>query len=38
MKSGEGFRGWTRDEADALRASVFAYLKNFNSTPDDRVA
>lgn len=34
MKSGEGFRRWTPDEADALRASVFAYLKNFGSTPN----
>jgi 3-hydroxybutyryl-CoA dehydrogenase len=38
MKSGEGFRRWTAGEANALRASVFAYLKNFDSTPDDGVA
>ncbi|MEP9385711.1 3-hydroxyacyl-CoA dehydrogenase family protein [Mesorhizobium sp. KR9-304] len=27
MKSGEGFRKWTPDEAAALRANVFAHLK-----------
>lgn len=29
MKSGEGFRTWTKDEADKLRADVYTYLKNF---------
>jgi 3-hydroxybutyryl-CoA dehydrogenase len=29
MKSGQGFRSWTDEEASALRADVFAYLKAF---------
>jgi len=33
MKSGAGFRHWTDSQAQALRASVFSYLKNFASTP-----
>jgi 3-hydroxybutyryl-CoA dehydrogenase len=32
MKSGEGFRRWSIDEAQALRATVFTFLKNLNST------
>ena len=33
MKAGAGFRHWTDSQAQALRASVFSYLKNFASTP-----
>lgn len=33
MKAGAGFRHWTDSQAQALRASVFSYLKNFVSTP-----
>jgi len=33
MKSGAGFRHWTDSQVQALRASVFSYLKNFASTP-----
>jgi 3-hydroxybutyryl-CoA dehydrogenase len=33
MKAGVGFRHWTDSQAQALRASVFSYLKNFVSTP-----
>lgn len=33
MKTGKGFRNWTDERAQALRATVFAYLKNFRSTP-----
>ncbi|TAA54866.1 3-hydroxyacyl-CoA dehydrogenase family protein [Shinella sp. JR1-6] len=29
MKSGEGFRTWTDEEADTLRKDVYRYLKNF---------
>lgn len=29
MKSGEGFRTWTEEEANALRNQVYAYLKDF---------
>lgn len=29
MKSGEGFRTWTPEEADKLRSDVYRYLKNF---------
>lgn len=29
MKSGEGFRTWTEEEASALRNQVYAYLKDF---------
>lgn len=30
MKSGEGFRTWSEEEAQALRATVFSYLRNFD--------
>lgn len=30
MKSGEGFRTWTEDESQELRARVFQYLNNFD--------
>jgi 3-hydroxybutyryl-CoA dehydrogenase len=33
MKTGEGFRGWTKDEADALRLAVIRHLK---AAPLDR--
>jgi 3-hydroxybutyryl-CoA dehydrogenase len=33
MKSGEGFRTWTEEQAGGLRGTVFSYLKNFASTP-----
>lgn len=29
VKSGEGFRTWTQEEADALRNEVYIYLKDF---------
>ena len=35
MKSGQGFRRWSVGEAEALRAKVFAHLKNFGPTPAD---
>jgi len=33
MKSGEGFRNWTDEQAGGLRGTVFSYLRNFASTP-----
>lgn len=33
MKSGEGFRSWTKDDAQSLRARVYSYLKAFKSLP-----
>ena len=32
MKSGEGFRHWLPDEAQALRGKVFSYLRNFDQS------
>ncbi|HHZ08482.1 MAG TPA: 3-hydroxyacyl-CoA dehydrogenase family protein [Rhizobiales bacterium] len=32
MKSGRGFRHWSPDEAQALRATVFSYLRNFDQS------
>jgi len=34
MKSGEGFRTWTEEEAQMLRARVFRYLKEFKPLED----
>lgn len=34
MKSGEGFRTWTDEEASALRSRVFGYLRDFKATSD----
>lgn len=38
MKSGEGFRSWSSEEAQALRQTVFSYLKNFPTSPQTAAA
>ncbi|MDB5595549.1 MAG: 3-hydroxyacyl-CoA dehydrogenase [Hyphomicrobiales bacterium] len=35
MKSGEGFRTWTPEEAQALRARVFSHLRKLNASERD---
>ena len=35
MKSGEGFRRWTKEEADAVRARVATHLTRLDTILDD---